>query len=404
MTRSPLREVAGVFLRLGFTAFGGPVAHLALMEDHVVRRRGWIDRRQLLDMVAAVNFIPGPNSTELAMHLGWVRAGWRGLLVAGACFVLPAALIILPLGWMYVNWGTSFAAIKDGPPSLMAIRAAIVAVVAAATVRFATTATTDPFTALVAALAVGGAVVLPQWGVPQAELILLGLAAVAGIVWNGAASASSPAPPPGRAASLPLLVGAAATAGAGGAAAFTSSSIGAMTLFFLKVGATLFGTGYVLVSYFNAGLVHEHGWMTRTQVLDAIAVGQFTPGPLLTSATFVGYVLGHQAGGTPLAVACAMLATAAIFLPSFCFVAVLSPFWQKLRTTRWLAGALRGMNAAVVGLVIAAALALGREAIVGWWTGAVAAASLGVLIVWNVNSTWLILAAGLGGLLAAGLA
>jgi len=403
---SHLREVVGVFLRLGFTAFGGPAAHVALLEDEVVRRRRWLDREQFLDLVAAVNFIPGPNSTELATHLGWLRAGWRGLIVAGVCFIVPAVMIVIPLAWLYVRYQhIHYSTMGGGPPFLAGIRACMVAIVAAATWRFGRAAVKDAWTAAVGCVAVAAALLLPRWGVPQTELVILGAAAIAGMLRQGAAA--SPAPPPGpgstpnlSATSLALLTPAATQAVAGAAVVAPLTSLHPLLLFFLKVGATLFGSGYVLVSYFNAGLVRQHHWMTEGQVLDAIAVGQFTPGPLLTSATFVGYVLAHQLGGVGWGIAGAVLCTAAVFAPSFGFVAILGPLWSRLRRSRRAKGAFAAMNAAVVALIVMAALALGSQAIVNVPTAAIAIAALVALLIWNINSTWLVLAAGVVGWLS----
>ena len=294
-----LGEVATLFLRLGFTAFGGPAAHIALMEDEVVNRRKWIDRQQFLDLVAAVNFIPGPNSTEMAIHLGFIRAGWRGLIVAGVCFIVPAMLIILPLGWLYVH----YSSLPDVAGPLMGIRACMIAIIAAAMCRFAKSAIKDGFSAAIAVAAVVASFVmmLPRFRVPQAELIILAVAALVGFVRQG-----------GMRSAMPLAMPATLAAGAVVGGKFLQ-----LALFFLKVGATLFGSGYVLVSYLRGGLVDEKHWLTPQQLTDAVAVGQFTPGPLLTTATFIGYILGQQWAG-PKGAGGAVLATAAIFLPSFC--------------------------------------------------------------------------------------
>jgi chromate transporter len=382
-----------VFTRLGFTAFGGPAAHVAMMEDEVVRRRGWVDHRHFLDLVAAVNFVPGPNSTELAIHLGLIRAGWPGLVVAGACFIVPAVLIILPIAWAYVTYGTGPTADPRVTSMLAAISACVVAIVAVALWRFARSGVTDRFTAAVAALALAGAVALGRYPQLQPELIALAVAAVAGAVWYG--RPRTPGGPVAAAAFLPL---AAVLPGWG-------DNVARMAAFFLKVGATLFGSGYVLVSYLETGLVDARGWMTRPQLLDAISVGQVTPGPLLTTATFVGYFLGHATfgGGVPGGIAGGALATAAIFLPSFLFIAFLGPVLQRIRHNRYARGALDAMNAAVVSLIAVVTVKLGMAALfpqgrVDVPAVVIAAATLAVLLRWNVNSTWLIAAAAAVGL------
>lgn len=387
-----LWEVVGLFLRLGFTAFGGPAAHLALIEDEVVKRRKWIDRQQFMDMVAAVNFIPGPNSTELVIHLGHVRAGWKGLVAAGVCFITPAMLIILPLGWLYGRFGQ----VPDVGGPLGGIRACVIAIVAAAMWRFAQAGVRDRFTLVLAVLAgvAGFLAQVPRFRLPQAELILLAAGALAGMLWYGRTSPGS-GTKQGRA--MPMIVPGVLGASGSAGGMLLGGKLLAMALFFLKVGATLFGSGYVLVSYLRGGLVEDYGWLNGKELTDAVAVGQITPGPLLTTATFIGYVLGSRWGGQWVGILGGVLATAAIFLPSFCFVAVLSPMWSRLRGSSLARGALNGMNAAVVALILVVAVGLAREAIHTPAAGAIAAASLGALLAWNVSSTWLILAAGLAG-------
>lgn len=379
-----LGEVAGLFLRLGFTAFGGPAAHIALMEDEVVTRRKWIDRQQFLDLVAAVNFIPGPNSTELAIHLGMLRAGWKGLIVAGICFITPAMLIILPIGWLYVH----YSSLPNVAGPLMGIRACMIAIIVAAMWRFARSSIRDWFTAVIAvAAAVAGFITMqPRFRMPQAELIILVVAALAGWIRQEGAKAM---------ASIPLAIP--TTFAASGVAIGASAKFVQLALFFLKVGATLFGSGYVLVSYLRGGLVDEKHWLTSQQLTDAVAVGQFTPGPLLTTATFIGYILGHQWAGPKGAVGGAVLATWAIFFPSFCFVAALGPIWNRIRTSARFRGALDAMNAAVVALILVVSITLGRESIHGLGTMLIATICLLLLLKWNVSSTWLIIGSGILG-------
>jgi chromate transporter len=385
-TRSArLREVAAVFTRLGFTAFGGPAAHVALMEDEVVRRRGWVSRQQFLDLVALVNFIPGPNSTELAIHLGLLRAGFAGLVVAGVCFIVPAVLIILPLAYAYVRFGRL-------PPvahAMAGINAAVVAVLAVACWRFGRAALKDRFTVGVAVVAAAAALAARVRPVPQAELVILAAAAVAGAARAGALRRIG-AGPAALPALLPLAAGAAATQSGG-------LTLSGMTLFFLKVGATLFGSGYVLVSYLDAGLVTQRGWLTKPELLDAVAVGQVTPGPLLTTATFVGYVLGHRAYGPGGAVAGALLATAAIFLPAFVFVAGLGKVLPRLSASPAARGALDAASAAVVSLIVVVTITLAAGALRTPTSIAVAFAAAVALLAFNVNATWVMLAAALVG-------
>lgn len=393
-----LAEIARLFLKLGFTAFGGPAAHIALIEEEVVTRRRWIDRQHFLDMVSAVNFVPGPNSTELAIHIGQVRAGFPGLVVAGVCFIVPAMLIILPLAWAYVT----FQKLPAFGDALVGIKACMVAIVVVALVRFAKTGIKDAFTGTLAALALVASILCHIFNLPQQELMILAAAAIAGLLWyargsndpinpetssaSGAAKSSLPA--------MPFLVPPAAI----GAAGFSPQLL-QMGLFFLKVGATLFGSGYVLASFLQSGLVNQHHWLTNQELLDAIAVGQVTPGPLLTAATFIGYVLGSRnfGGGTTGGVIGGVVATVAIFLPAFVFISVLGPLLPRLRASPLARGALDGMNAAVVSLILVVSLGFAHSVLytsagVHWLATTIFLISLGLLLVTKINPTWLILA------------
>jgi chromate transporter len=386
--RHRLGEVALLFLRLGFTAFGGPAAHVAMMEDEVVARRRWLDRQHFLDLVAAVNFVPGPNSTELAIHLGLIRAGRAGLIVAGLCFIVPAVLIILPLAWMYCAYGTGPHALPRVAGMMSAIGAAVIAIIAAALWRFAHSAVRDRFTMIVAIGAALTGLLPTRFAAYQPELITLAISAIAGALWYGR--------PRGVKGSIiaPLLA----------AAPWWNAELARLALFFLKVGATLFGSGYVLVSYLKSGLVDQFHWLTERQLLDAIAVGQVTPGPLLTTATFAGYVIAHTTfgGGVAGGIAGAIVATAMIFLPSFLFILVLGPVLQRVRSNRYARGALDAMNAAVVALILivtirlaATTFAAGGRVHAG--NIVIAALALVALLRFKVNSTWLVLGAAAAG-------
>ena len=397
---SRIGEVARLFLRLGFTAFGGPAAHLALMEEEVVHRRKWLDRQHFLDMVSAVNFIPGPNSTEMAIHLGYLRAGWRGLIVAGVCFIVPAMLIVLPLAWLYVAYGAT-PAVGD---ALVGIKACMVAIVAVAMWRFARTGIKDAFTASIAVLAIAASLLLQRFHIPQQELIILGAAAVAGVVWYGQKSAETvaverttePASKPARLIAFPLAMG-----------IFSgfSGQLLQMALLFLKVGATLFGSGYVLASFLHSGVVEQHHWMSDRELLDAIAVGQVTPGPLLTAATFIGYVLGARnfGGGVRGGLVGGVVATVAIFLPSFVFISLLGPLLPRIRRNPRARGALDGMNAAVVALILVVTLWFAGSTMwsgrgIDWPSVGVFVVSLVLMLATKLNPTWLIVASGLVGI------
>ncbi len=380
-----LKELALLFLRLGFTAFGGPPAHIAMMEDEVVRRRQWLDRRHFLDLVAAVNFVPGPNSTELAIHIGLIRAGFPGLVVAGVCFIVPAVLIILPLAWMYVKWG----ALPKASHVLSAINAAIVAVIAVALWRFVKLAIRDSFTVIIALAAIAGAFAARRFPQLQPDLIILALAAIAGALYSTRSKFNLTSLSP---ACLPMFLSAA-----------ESKQLWKATLLFLKIGATLFGSGYVLVSYLQVNFIDQTGWLTRQQLLDAIAVGQITPGPLLTTATFIGYILGERfIGNTGGAILGAVSCTLAIFLPSFLFIAILGRVLPAIRANPYARGALDAINAAVVALIFVVLLGLAQSSLFPDWRPdffniAIASASFLALLRWNLNSTWIVLAAGILG-------
>jgi chromate transporter len=387
-TRGAVREVALLFTRLGFTAFGGPAAHVALMEDEVVRRRAWLDRRHFLDLVSAINFIPGPNSTELAIHLGWLRAGFPGLVVAGVCFILPAVLIILPIAWAYARFG----AVPRVQHVLLAVNAAVIAILLVAVWRLARTALTDGFTRLVAVLALVAAIAAAlhrDAAALQPELLILAVAAIAGAVWYG-----KPLRPVLPALAILPLVG----AGSQGA------PLARLFLAMLKIGATLYGSGYVIVSYLRTTAVERHGWLTEQQLLDAVSVGQVTPGPLLTTATFAGYLIGHRHLGTTTGgVLGALVATAGIFLPSFVLVALLGRVITRLRTNRFARGALDAMNAAVAALILVVTLQLAVKTLAPPGAGGLLVPDLALtavtclatvaLLRWNVNATWVVAAA-----------
>ncbi|MCP3100122.1 chromate efflux transporter [Myxococcus sp. K15C18031901] len=363
-----LGELALLFLRLGTTAFGGPAAHVALMEDEVVRRRRWLTHEEFVDLLGAANLIPGPNSTELAIHIGHRRAGWPGLLVAGTCFILPAFLIVLGIAWGYARFG----ALPDVSALLHGVKAVIIAVVLQALWGLTRTVVrTRP--AAVVGLAVVAAAFL---GVNELWLLLAsGLAVLA---WRAAGRARTGVDASGRSvvSPWPMMVG----MGAGAVVPFSQQGL---FVFFLKVGSVLYGSGYVLLAFLRADLVERFGWLTEAQLLDAVAVGQVTPGPVFTTATFIGYVLGGPTG--------AVVATVGIFLPAFFFVAVSGPLVPRLRRS-WAAGAfLDGVNVASLALMAVVTWQLGRAALVDVWTVGLAALSAVLLIRYRVNSAWLVL-------------
>ncbi|MFL5358436.1 chromate efflux transporter [Archangium sp.] len=373
-----LRELALLFLRLGTTAFGGPAAHIALMEDEVVRRRQWLTREEFLDLLGAANLIPGPNSTELAIHIGHRRAGWSGLVVAGTCFILPAFLIVSAMGWVYTRYGQ----LPQVGHLLYGVKPVIIAVVLQAIWGLTRGAVK---TRLLAAVGVA-CVALGFLGVNELLLLLLAGGFVA--LWRRVARrrAGGGVPP-----AMMLLPGLPLGGGAVAATAASGFNLGGLFLFFLKVGSILYGSGYVLLAFLRADLVERWGWLSEAQLLDAVAVGQVTPGPVFTTATFIGYVLGGPSG--------AVVATVGIFLPAFFFVAVSGPLVPRMRRS-WVAGAfLDGVNVASLALMASVTWQLGRAALVDVWTVGLALASAVLLIRYRVNSAWLVLGGAAVGLL-----
>jgi chromate transporter len=386
-SRRALAELAWLFAKLGATAFGGPAAHVAMLEDEVVRRRAWLTRERFLDLLGAANLIPGPNSTELAIHVGHARAGWPGLLVAGACFILPAALITTACAWCYVRWGR----LPEVAGILYGVKPVVIAVVVQALWRLGRTALRGPGLALLA-LAAAGANALGA-----DELAVLAAAAAAAALAHLARRSLPPAAPfrGGAALVLAPVLGSGAIAGAGAAAgAGSSAAVGLWPLFgfFVKVGSVLYGSGYVLLAFLRSGLVLERGWLSEAQLLDAVAIGQVTPGPVFTTATFVGYVLAGGPG--------ALAATLGIFLPAFVFVAVSGPLVPRLRRSPLAGAVLDGVNAASLALMAVVTLQLARAALVDGPTLALALASALLLLGLRVNSSWLVLGGALVGLAA----
>ncbi len=369
-THGALRELAGLFLRLGVTAFGGPAAHIAMMRDEVVERRRWLTDADFLDLLAATHLIPGPNSTEMAIHLGYRRGGGPGLLVAGACFILPATLIVGGLAWTYVRFG-------DTPQLgwvMYGVGPVIIAIVAQALWKLGTAAIKGPLTLLIG-LAAGG-LALRGWNE-------LGLLAIGGLVMAGA-RLGRPGIAALAAACLPATV--ALAAGSGVAAPITLTRL---TFFFLKVGSVLFGSGYVLLAFLRADLVDRWSWLSDAQLIDAVTIGQVTPGPVFTTATFIGYVLHGWSG--------ALLATFGIFAPGFLFVACSQPLIPRLRASAVTSAVLDGVVVASLGLMAAVTWNLFRSTIVDPPAAALAAAAALLLFTTRLNSTWLVLAGGVVG-------
>lgn len=368
--RPGLRTLAAVFVRLSLTAFGGPAAHIALMEDELVNRRRWLPRHELLDLVSAANLIPGPNSTEVAMGIGYRCAGVAGLVVAGTAFIAPAALVTAALAWAYARFGSSPRALGV----LAGVEPVVVAVVVQALIRLARSAITATATGLLAL----GALAASALGVH--ELAVLAAAAALAVLIRRPHAA-----PLALVAPLPLGV-----ADWGGALARAPARVGTLFLLFLKTGSVLYGSGYVLLAFLRADFVTRLGWLSEAQLLDAVAAGQVTPGPVFSTATFIGYLLGGAGG--------AAAATIAIFLPAFVFVALTAPFLPRLRRSPTVAAALDGLNAASLALMVWVTLQLGRHALVS--PARAALALVASLLLWRrINSAYLVLGGAALGLL-----
>ncbi len=379
--RTSLRELALLFFRLGATAFGGPAAHIAMMQDEVVRRRKWLSDERFLDLLGATNLIPGPNSTEMAIHIGYERRRWSGLVVAGVAFIVPAMLMTAALGWAYARYG----AVPAAGWLLYGVKPVILGVVVQAIWSLAPKAARTNGLRLLAVLAAAAALL------GQNEILVLllaGAATVAGRrLWYAAGGRGGPLN-----AIAPILPV------AGAAAAASTLTLSSLFWVFVKIGSVLFGSGYVLLAFLRADLVERLGWLTEAQLIDAIAVGQVTPGPVFTTATFIGYVLAGPAGS--------LVATAGIFLPAFVFVALSGPLVPKLRASPIASAVLDGVNVASLALMAVVTAQLGHAALVDVPTVVLGLVSALVLVRFKPNSTWLVLGGAAAGWLlhAAGLA
>jgi len=365
-----LWELARLFGTLGTIAFGGPAAHVAMMRIEVVTKRQWLTDREFLDLVAATHLIPGPNSTELAIHIGHNRAGWRGLLVAGSAFILPATLIVMGVSWIYVTYGT----LPDVRAVMAGIGPVIIAIVAQGLWGMSTTALKSPWLVVLGL----GSLLAVLAGVN--ELVVLGCAAALSVLAHVATRRSV------TAALGALLAGGSVTSVTASALATAVTPFSLMTMFgmFVKTGAVLFGSGYVLLAFLRADFVERLGWLTESQLIDAVAVGQITPGPVFTTATFVGYLLDGPQG--------ALVATLGIFLPAFVFVAITAPIVPKLRSSPLMGAVLDGVTVASLGLMAAVTWQLARVAVFDWLTGILALVSLVLLLRTRLHSGWLVLA------------
>ena len=365
--RTTLGELALLFLRLGATAFGGPAAHIAMMQDEVVRRRQWLTEERFLDLLGATNLIPGPNSTEMAIHVGWARRRWAGLVVAGVAFIVPAMLLTGLLGWVYVRYGTVPAARW----LLYGIKPVILGVIVQAIWGLAPRAVRTPWlgalgllAALLAATGVNELSVL--FGTGAANALRTSLTRVSGSNRRDGLHQVVPF--------VPLV---------GGAVSTSVVTLSGLFWTFLKIGSVLFGSGYVLLAFLRADLVERLHWLSESQLIDAIAVGQVTPGPVFTTATFIGYVLAGPRG--------ALIATLGIFLPAFVFVALSGPLVPRLRASPTSGAFLDGVNVASLALMAVVTAELGHAALIDVPTALLAIAAGVLLVRYKLNATWLVL-------------
>jgi len=359
-----LTALAVIFLRLGVTAFGGPAAHIAMFHDEFVTRRGWLTDEHFLDLLGATNLIPGPSSTEMTMHIGYIRAGWRGLLVAGASFILPAALIVGVLAAIYVQYGTTPAA----GALLYGIKPVVIAVIAQAIWNLGRKAVKSSLLGVVGV----AVLILYLFGINEIAL-LFGASAFVMIVQNVRRV------PTAALVFFPL-------------AQIASANLSELFATFFKIGALIYGSGYVLLAFLRTDFVDRLGWLTDQQLLDAVAIGQFTPGPLFTTATFIGYTI--------LGIPGAIVATLGIFLPGFVLVMLTNPLIPRMRQSRWLGALLDGVNVAAIGLMIGVTLEIARAALIDPITILLTLGAAFLLVRYKINSTWLILGGAVVGLIA----
>lgn len=364
-SKKSLREVAFLFFKLGSIAFGGPAAHIAMMEDEVVKKRKWMTHQHFLDLVGATNIIPGPNSTEMTMHCGHERAGWKGLIVAGACFVFPAVVITMVFAWLYQQYGQ----LPKVEPFIYGIKPAVIAIILGAVYRLGKKALKNVELGILGALTL----IVSLLGVN--EIIALFACGFLGLILHFLRSTKV------NLNSFTLV--------------FLQITASANTLkillTFFKVGALLYGSGYVLFAYLDAELVST-GLLTRQELIDAVAVGQFTPGPVLSTATFIGWQLNGFWG--------AIAATVGIFLPSFIFVAILNPLIPKMRKSKTITAFLDAVNIAAVAVIVAVCVEMGKDTLTDWRTILIAVLSIiAVFVFKKLNSAFIVIGGGFGGYL-----
>ena len=382
---SRIGELAAVSFRLGVLGFGGPAAHIAMLEDEVVKRRGWITPERFLDMLGATNLIPGPNSTEMVLHVGYLRAGFPGLLVAGTCFILPAVAIVTFLAWLYVGYGS----LLEVKPFIEGIQAVVPVLIAMAVWRLGWTAVKNPLLGVIG-LAVVVAVLL---GADPVMVLLCG--GLAGLLMTGFVKDGVG----GGVAGAALLGGGLLTTGGGtlvAAGAVVKVTLVELGLVFLKIGSVLFGTGYVLVAYLKGELVNDTFGLTNTQLMDAVAAGNLTPGPILSTASFIGYLLKPPGWEEVLGLPGALVASVGIFLPSFFFVLLLAKVLWKLRSSPRMGAFLDAVNVSSVGLMAAVTIMLTRDILLpseggfSWQNGVLMVIAAVLLAGFKLSPLWLI--------------
>jgi len=371
--RHRLLEVFGLFLKLGTISFGGPAAHIALMEQEVVRKRNWLSREHFLDLLAATNLVPGPNATEMAIHIGYIHTGWPGLIAGGVAFIVPAFLISLVLAVIYVHFGM----LPQGAALFYGINPAVIAIILVATYRLGRTALKDKRAIALSVTCLAAALM----GINEVTVLLA--AGVAGILLYAPIRKSLPA--------WLVVAWGPLTVSLPQAAAWLDDRLLRLALFFLKVGTLIFGSGMVLFAFIQRDVVTSYGWLTQQQLLDAIAVGQMTPGPVLSSATFIGYLVAGWPG--------AVVSTLAVFAPSFVIITLIGPWIPRLRQSPVIQAFLRGVNAGVVALILAVSVALFRSAIVDVWTVLILVVGLVALLRFRVDTLWLVAGGAVAGLI-----
>ncbi|NET70166.1 MAG: chromate transporter [Sphaerospermopsis sp. SIO1G2] len=372
-----LGEIATIFSKLGVIGFGGPVAHIAMIEDEVVTRRQWLTKEHFLDLLGATNLIPGPNSTEIAIHIGYIYAGWLGLIVAGVCFILPAVVITGFLAWLYIHYST----LPQFSPLLYGIKPAVLGIIFNALWRLSKKAVKTKQLLIIAIL-----VSLVTWFGNINEVIALLLGGILGMIWLRNSHKVNLIIPALTIAITHQKID----------SNYVSVPLWQLGLFFLKIGSVLFGGGYLLIAFLQGELVENYGWLTQKQLLDAVAIGQFTPGPVLSTATFIGYIISGLPG--------AIIATLGIFVPSFIFVAILNPLIPRLRNSPWTKAFLDAVNVSAVALMVVTTLQLGITTLnlqnipdIDVLSVIIFFTSTFLILRYSINSAWLVLGSGVIG-------